>query len=250
MSKVAVVTGAGSGIGRGIAVRLAADGHDVAVLDIDAPGADETVATITAAGGKAVAYECDVADWDAVDGTFAKVRADLGQTVIVVPNAGVSSMVPLQQVDRETWDRFIAVNLTGQFACIQAALPDMIAANWGRIVTISSGSALSGAPNMAHYVASKGGVIALTKALARDLGQYQITANTVAPSLVDTPMAHQEAGGGEAYYDVMAAVVSQIPLGRAGTPADIAGAVSYLVGDDGAYVTGQLLSPNGGLQIW
>jgi 2-hydroxycyclohexanecarboxyl-CoA dehydrogenase len=138
-------------------------------------------------------------------------------------------------------------NLTGTFACVQAAAPDMLAAGWGRIVTISSSSAQSGAPNMAHYASSKGGVISLTKSLAVELARQGITVNTIPPSLVDTPMARQaEAAGDFPGVDVIAPMV---PLGRAGTPEDIAAACSFLCSDAGSYITGQVIGVNGGMYI-
>jgi NAD(P)-dependent dehydrogenase (short-subunit alcohol dehydrogenase family) len=150
-------------------------------------------------------------------------------------------------ITAERWDRIIAVNLTGTFSCVQAALPDMLAAGWGRIVTISSSSAQSGAPNMAHYAASKGGVISLTKALAVELARSGITVNTIPPSLVDTPMARNaEAAGDFIGVDVVAPMV---PLGRAGTPDDIASACSFLCGESGSYITGQVIGVNGGMYI-
>ncbi len=177
----------------------------------------------------------------------ARVRAELGPVEILVTSAGIESFTALLDITPEKWDRIIAVNLTGTFNCVQAAVPDMLAAGWGRIVTISSSSAQSGAPNMAHYAASKGGVISLTKALAVELARSGITANTIAPSLVDTPMARNaEAAGDFPGVDVVGPMV---PLGRAGTPADIAAACSYLCSDGGAYITGQLIGVNGGMYI-
>jgi 2-hydroxycyclohexanecarboxyl-CoA dehydrogenase len=166
---------------------------------------------------------------------------------ILVTSAGVESFQPLLEISAEQWDRLLAVNLTGTFSCVQAAVPDMLAAGWGRIVTIASSSAQSGAPNMAHYVASKGGVIGLTKALAVELARSGITANTIPPSLVDTPMSRQaEAAGDFPGVDVVGPMV---PLGRAGTPDDIAAACSFLCSDDGGYITGQIIGVNGGMYI-
>jgi NAD(P)-dependent dehydrogenase (short-subunit alcohol dehydrogenase family) len=151
------------------------------------------------------------------------------------------------EITPETWDRIIAVNLTGTFSCVQAAVPDMLAADWGRIVTISSSSAQSGAPNMAHYAASKGGVISLTKALAGELARRGVTVNTIPPSLVDTPMVRNaEAAGDFPGVDVVA---PRVPVGRAGTPADIAGACSFLCSDGASYITGQVIGVNGGMYI-
>jgi NAD(P)-dependent dehydrogenase (short-subunit alcohol dehydrogenase family) len=245
-SRRAVVTGAASGIGLGVAQRFAREGDHVALLDREGKAAEEAAADLRAQGATAQAFEVDVADWAAVRDTYERIRADLGPVGIVVTCAGIESFDAAADITPETWDRIIAVNLTGTFSCIQAALPDMIAAEWGRIVTISSSSAQSGAPYMAHYSASKGGVIGMTKALARELAGRGITANTIPPSLVDTPMARNAEARGLVSVDAMAAAV---PLGRAGTPADIAAACSFLCSDDGSYITGQIIGVNGGVYI-
>lgn len=247
MTRVAVVTGAASGIGLGIAQNLVADGHAVALLDRNGPGVEAAAAKLRASDVKAVGIECDVADRASVDAALAEVRATLGPIGIVVTSAGIESFTPIGDITAESWDRIIAVNLTGTFACIQGSVPDMVEAGWGRIVTISSSSAQSGAPNMTHYAASKGGVISLTRALAVELARSGITANTISPSLVDTPMARAaEAAGDFIGVDVVAPMV---PLGRAGTPADIAAACSFLCSEGGGYVTGQVLGVNGGMYI-
>ena len=247
MSRVAVVTGGASGIGLGVAGRLVADGHRVAVLDRDRAGAEAAAADLAAQGGEAIAVEVDVADRASVDAAFARTRTELGPVEILVTSAGIESFDALLDITPETWDRIIAVNLTGTFACVQAAVPDMVAAGWGRIVTISSSSAQSGAPNMTHYAASKGGVISLTKSLAVELARQGITVNTIPPSLVDTPMARAaEAAGDFPGVDVVGPMV---PLGRAGTPADIAAACSFLCSDGGSYITGQVIGVNGGMYI-
>ncbi len=248
MSPVAVVTGGASGIGLGVARHLAADGHDVAVLDQNGDGAGAAAAELQAAGVRALGVEVDVADRQSVAAAFARVRAELGPVAILVTSAGIEAFDPLLEISAERWDRIIAVNLTGTFSCVQSAVPDMLDAGWGRIVTISSQSAQSGAPNMAHYSASKGGVIALTKALAVDLARQGITVNSIAPSLVDTPMARAaEATGDFPGVDVIGPMV---PLGRAGTPADIAAACSFLCAESGSYITGQIIGVNGGMYIW
>jgi len=150
-------------------------------------------------------------------------------------------------ISADGWDRIIGVNLTGTFTCVQAALPDMVDSHWGRIVTISSSSAQSGAPNMAHYAASKGGVIGLTKALAVELARSGITVNTIPPSLVDTPMARKAEAAGD--FPGVDLVGPMVPVGRAGTPADIAAACSYLCSEAASYVTGQIIGVNGGMYI-
>jgi NAD(P)-dependent dehydrogenase (short-subunit alcohol dehydrogenase family) len=236
-NRVAVVTGGASGIGLGVARQFVDDGYRVAIFDRNAPPA----------GTNASALEVDVADRASVAAGFAKVRTELGPVEILVTSAGIESFTPVLDITAERWDQIVAVNLTGTFTCAQAAVPDMLAAGWGRIVTISSSSAQSGAPNMAHYAASKGGVIALTKALAVEFARQGITANTIAPSLVDTPMARQAEADGD--FPGVDLVGSMVPLGRAGTPADIAAACSFLCGEGGSYITGQILGVNGGMYI-
>ncbi len=246
-TRVAVVTGAASGIGEGVARRLASDGHAVALLDFDGDGVRRVAAALTGEGPTAVAYEADVADRDAVARVYEAVRHDLGPVTIVVTSAGIEAFDPIVSLSAEKWDRVLAVNLTGTFTCLQLAVPDMIEAGWGRIVTISSSSAQSGAPNMAHYVASKGGVIGLTKAFARELALHGITANTIPPTIVDTPMARK--GETEGYVPSVAVMSKMIPLGRAGTPDDIASACSYLCSNEAGYITGQIIGVNGGMYI-
>ena len=188
-----------------------------------------------------------MADRAAVAAGFDRIRSELGPVEILVTSAGIEQFTPVLDITAEGWDRIIGINLTGTFTCVQAALPDMLAAGWGRIVTISSQSAQSGAPNMAHYAASKGGVIGLTKALAVELARQGITVNTIPPSLVDTPMARKaEAAGDFPGVDIVGPMV---PLGRAGTPADIAAACSFLCSEGGSYITGQLIGVNGGMYI-
>jgi NAD(P)-dependent dehydrogenase (short-subunit alcohol dehydrogenase family) len=247
MSRVAAVTGAASGIGLGVAKSFIADGYSVALLDLDGPAVKAAADELAAGGAKVCAVEADVSDRAAVRAGFDQVRSELGPVEILVTSAGIENFTAAVDITDEAWDRLIAVNLTGTFACIQAALPDMLAAGGGRIVTISSQSAQSGAPSMAHYSASKGGVISLTKALAVEFARQNITVNTIAPSLVDTPMARKaEAAGDFIGVDVVAPMV---PLGRAGTPDDIARACSYLCGEGGSYITGQVLGVNGGMYI-
>jgi NAD(P)-dependent dehydrogenase (short-subunit alcohol dehydrogenase family) len=245
MSRVAVVTGGASGIGLGVSRAFVADGYKVAILDLK--GAQEAAAELAAEGGTTLALDVDVSDRAGVSAAFEKVRADLGPVEILVTSAGIESFTPALEIGADRWDQIIAVNLTGTFTCIQEALPDMVAAGWGRIVTISSSSAQSGAPNMAHYAASKGGVIGLTKSIAVEFARQGITCNTIPPSLVDTPMArHAEEVGDFPGVDVIGPMV---PLGRAGTPADIAAACSFLCSDAGSYITGQVIGVNGGMYI-
>lgn len=243
MSRVAVVTGGASGMGLGAARHLAAAGHAVAIFDVAGDAAEQAAAELRAKGARTLAARVDVTDRSAIDAAIARVRSELGPVLIMVTSAGIESFTPVTEISRELWDRIIAVNLTGTFDSIQAALPDMLAAGWGRIVTISSSSAQSGAPNMAHYVASKGGVIALTKALARDLAAKGITVNTIPPSIIDTPMArHAESEG---RID-LAMVAKMTPVGRMGTPDDVGAAIAFLCSDQAGFITGQQIGVNGG----
>jgi NAD(P)-dependent dehydrogenase (short-subunit alcohol dehydrogenase family) len=246
-SRVAVVTGAASGIGLGIARHLAADGHVVALLDLDGDAATAAAKDLSAQGHAVSGHGVDVADRGALESVYASVRHEHGPITIVVTSAGVEAFDPALEITAEKWDRIIAVNLTGTFTSVQLALADMLAAGWGRIVTISSSSAQSGAPNMAHYVASKGGVIGLTKAFARELASNGITANTIPPTIVDTPMARK--GESEGHVPPVEMMGKMVPLGRAGSPDDIAAACAFLCSEDASYITGQIIGVNGGMYI-
>src|SRR2546421_10979458 len=195
MSRVAVVTGAASGMGLAVSKRLAHHGHRVALLDLNGVDAQRAAEEI-GRGAQTIAAQVDVTDRAAVDDAMAKVRTELGPIAIVVTSAGLDEFREFTDITVEAWERMLAVNLTGTFHCIQSAVPDMLAAGWGRIVTISSSSAQSGAQRMAHYVASKGGVIGLTKALALDLAPHGITVNTIPPGFIETPMVHRAKDAG------------------------------------------------------
>src|SRR5208282_579184 len=211
----------------GVARRFAADGHRVVILDRQ--GAEAAAEELAGEGAAAFAVDVDVADRQSVAAGFGRLRAEFGPVEILVTSAGVEAFTPVLDITDEGWDRIIGINLTGTFTCVQAALPDMIGAGWGRIVTISSSSAQSGAPNMAHYAASKGGVIGLTKALAVELARSGITVNTIPPSLVDTPMARRGVASGE--VPPLQVIAQHIPIARPGTPDDIAGACEFLCSD-------------------
>ena len=196
MGRVAVVTGAASGMGSAISRHLADRGHRVALLDLDADTVQQTADALAAGGASTLAAPVDVSDRAAVDDALQKVRSEFGPVEIMVTSAGIDAFVPFTEMTVDAWDRMIAVNLTGTFHCLQAAIPDMLDAGWGRIVTISSSSAQSGAARMAHYVASKGGVVGLTKALALEFAPHGITVNSIPPGFIDTPMARRAEAGG------------------------------------------------------
>ena len=247
MSRVAVVTGAASGIGLAIGQRLAGIGHRVALLDLDGDAAERAAGDLRGAGTQVIAAKVDVSDRSAVDEALEHVRSELGPVEIMVTSAGLDEFVPFTDITTAQWERMLAVNLTGAFHCIQAAVPDMLAAGWGRIVTISSSSAQSGAARLAHYVASKGGVIGLTKALAIELGPHGITVNTIPPGAIDTPMSRraQETGA----LPSTDTIAKMIPVRRTGTPEDVAAACAFLCSDEAGYITGQQINLSGGRYI-
>ena len=244
MGRVAVVTGGASGMGLAIAQRLAARGDRVAILDLSGEAAEKSAATLGANGSDTLGVPADVSDRAAVDAALEQVRQGLGPVEIMVTSAGLDAFKEFTAISMDDWTRMLAVNLTGTFNCIQSAIPDMLAAEWGRIVTISSSSAQSGAKRMAHYVASKGGVIGLTKALALEYAPHGITVNTIPPGSIDTPMMRRaETAGDIPDIDLIA---RQAPVRRAGTPDDIAAACEFLCSDDAGYITGQSINVNGG----
>jgi 2-hydroxycyclohexanecarboxyl-CoA dehydrogenase len=246
--RVAVVTGAASGMGLAIARALAARGHPVALLDLQADAAQRAAKELVETGANAIAVEADVTDRPALDAAFAEVRARLGPVAVAVTAAGLDAFEPFTDITLPSWERVLAINLTGTFHCLQAAVPDMIGGGWGRMVTIASSSAESGAPRMAHYVASKGGVIGLTRALALELAPHGITVNCVSPGMIDTPMLRRaEAKRDIGPIDKIGARV--IPVGRVGTPEDIAASCAFLCSEEAAFVTGRVLGVSGGMVL-
>ncbi|MFE9320980.1 SDR family NAD(P)-dependent oxidoreductase [Nocardia sp. NPDC052278] len=245
--RVAIVTGAGSGIGAAVARQLARGSHRMALFDRDVEALGEVAAELRFVGIEVLTYAVDVADENSVAEAIGSVRKEFGPVQIMVTSAGVQEHAPVTDITRTQWERIIAVNLTGTFACIQSVVPDMIAAGWGRIVTISSSSAQSGAANMAHYIASKGGVIALTKALSAELAPKGITVNSIPPSIIDTPMAHQATKAG--WFPGLEAIAAVTPVRRTGTAEDVAAACEFLCSDQAGFITGQLIGVNGGLYV-
>ncbi|WP_019927629.1 SDR family NAD(P)-dependent oxidoreductase [Nocardia sp. BMG111209] len=242
----AIVTGAGSGIGRAVAHRLAEDGMLVTVLDLNAEAAEQVTAEIAEKGHHAAALGgVDVSDREQVNAAVQRVRDTAGPATVLVNNAGITGFKRFLNISDHEWDRILAINLSGPFYLTQAVVPDMVAAGWGRVVNISSSSAQSGQQFMTHYVASKAGLIGLTKSLALELGPAGITVNTIPPGFVDTPMLRNSEEHG-----LLGGTVDQhadrTPVRRAGRPEDIAAACSFLCTEEAGYITGQVLGVNGG----
>jgi 3-oxoacyl-[acyl-carrier protein] reductase len=245
LQKVAVVTGAARGIGAEIAVRLAADGAAVAVLARSQAGAADTVHRIRTAGGTATAVGADLSDPEQITEAFATVATDLGPPAILVNNAGVLQDGPLSELTVNDWDTVVDVNLRGPFLMCQGALPYLVEQRWGRIVNLSSVSAL-GARNQANYAAAKAGLDGLTRSLALELGPHGITVNVVAPGFVVTDMTAKTAARlGMDLGRLERIVAAQNPMRRAGRPEDIAHAVSFLAGEQAGYINGQVLFVTG-----
>jgi 2-hydroxycyclohexanecarboxyl-CoA dehydrogenase len=242
--RVAVVTGGASGMGEATCHELGRRGHKVAVLDINGQAAQRVSDNLRAEGVTALGVAVDVIDRRAVEEAFAKVRSELGPVGILVTSAGMVDFAPFIEITPESWQRVIDVNLTGTFHCCQVALPEMVAAGWGRIVMISSSSAQRGSPGMAHYAASKGAVITLTKSLAHEYASAGITVNNIPPSGIETPMQQQSQEQGKLPSSEVLA--RRIPVGHLGTGADIATAVGFLCSEEAGFITGQVLGVNGG----
>jgi 2-hydroxycyclohexanecarboxyl-CoA dehydrogenase len=229
--KTAVVTGGGSGIGLAVAHRLRADGLDVASIDLRPSDAD-------------LSFTADVTDRSQVDAALSAIRARLGPVAILVNAAGLDGFKRFSNLTFEDWQRVIDVNLNGVFHTIQAVLPDMVEAGWGRIVNISSSSTHSGAAYMTHYVAAKSAVNGLTKSLALEYGPSGITVNAVPPGFIDTPMLRNAEQHG--YLGDIEQTIAGTPVRRMGRPEDIAAACAFLVSEEAGYITGQILGVNGG----
>ncbi|MBW8793444.1 MAG: glucose 1-dehydrogenase [Streptomyces sp.] len=245
--KVALVTGAGRGIGEAIADRLAARGAAVAVCDLDPSAADKVAAQLAERYGvRATGVGADISDSGAVRAAVARVSAALGPVEVLVNNAAVDVIGRFVDSDEETWDRIIAVNLRGTITMTRAVLDPMIERGFGRIVHIASDAGRVGSSGEVVYSATKGGVIAFGKALAREVARHGITVNSVCPGPTDTALLGQVAEYSQKMYY---ATVRAIPLRRVAQPAEIAGAVAFLVSDDAAYLTGQTLSVSGGLTM-
>jgi NAD(P)-dependent dehydrogenase (short-subunit alcohol dehydrogenase family) len=246
--RVALVTGAGSGMGEATAKRFAQDGMAVGALDINAEAAQRVADVIKDAGGRALALTADVSSTEQCNAAAATLRAAFGGITVLVNNAAIEDFGPFESITERRWDRVIEVNLKSIYILTQAVVADMIAAKWGRIINISALGAQLSTPNMSHYYAAKGGVISLTRALAADLGPKGVTVNSVSPGFIDTPMSRRAIADG--LFPVAPEVIyGAYPVPRLGTAEEIAHACAFFASEQAGYVTAQLLGVNGGAAV-
>ena len=239
--RVALVTGASQGIGRACALKLAASGATVALAARNQEKLAELAQAIESGGGKALAFPVDVADEDQVKTAFKTALGQLGKIDILVNNAGITRDQLVMRMKRADWDSVLNTNLTSAYLCVQQVMASMLKQRWGRIINITSIFGQMGQAGQANYAASKAGLIGLTMAIAREVGSRQITCNAVAPGFIETAMT---SGFSEEFRQN---AVKAIPLGRVGAPEDVANAVAFLASEEASYITGQVLSVNGGM---
>ena len=239
--KVAIVTGAAQGIGRAIAEKLACDGADIVVADLDPGRSQETVGAVEKLGRRALNVKVNVADFNDVKAMIDQVLREWGKVDILVNNAGITRDALLLRMKEEDWNLVLQVNLNGTFHCTKAVLQPMTKQRYGRIVNIASIVGVMGNVGQANYAASKAAVIGFTKTVAREYASRNVTVNAVAPGFIDTAMTQGLPS------DVKETLQKQIPLGRLGRPEDVAAAVRFLVSDEAAYITGHVLHVNGGM---
>jgi 2-hydroxycyclohexanecarboxyl-CoA dehydrogenase len=247
-NRVAIVTGAGGGIGRAIAVKFAARGANVVVADIKEEGARETVSLVGKEGAKGLAQNIDITSFVQVQEMTKAVLNAFGRIDILVNNAGWDKIEPFVKNSPDFWDKVIAVNLKGPIHCTRAVLDPMMERKYGKIINISSDAGRVGSTGEAVYSACKGGMIAFTKTMAREMARYQINVNCVCPGATDTPLL-AEITGGETGAKIIEAMVKAVPFRRLAKPEDIAGAVAFLASDEASFITGQTLSVSGGLTM-
>jgi 2-hydroxycyclohexanecarboxyl-CoA dehydrogenase len=248
-SRTVVVTGAASGIGRAIAARFGAEGSRVAVLDLDAAGAQATVEAIRSAGGEAAAFRVDISDEAQVRKAVADCSAALGAIDVLVNNAGWDRAMPFLKTDTALWQKIVGINLMGPLHMHHAVLPGMVERRQGRVINISSDAARVGSSGEAVYAACKGGMVSFTKTMARELARSNIQLNVVCPGPTDTPLFTDFAGAGERGEKLREALKGAIPMRRLGEPSDYPGIVAFLASDDAAFITGQVISVSGGLTM-
>ncbi len=250
-TRVAFVTGAAQGIGRGIAESLAQAGHKLAIADLNLDVARATAAEITAAGGQAVAVQVDITDTDSVKAAVAAAEEQLGGPIeVVVNNAGWDDFMPFVKTTEEFWERILDINFKGALRVIQATVPGMIERGFGRVINIGSDAGRVGSSLEAVYSGAKGGIIAFTKTLAREVATKGVTVNTVCPGPTDTPALRTfTANSGQDAEKVIEGMTRAVPMKRLGTPADVGPAVAFFASDGAGFVTGQTLSVSGGLTM-
>lgn len=247
--KTVVVTGGGGGIGGATCRRFAAEGAAVAVFDRNLDAAETVAAAIRAEGGRAQAFGADITDRASVDAAVAATEAQLGPIAVLVNNAGWDIFKPFTKTVPEEWERLIAINLVGALHMHHAILPGMVERKYGRIVNVASDAARGGSSGEAVYSACKGGLVALSKTLAREHARQAITVNVVCPGPTDTALLAGVAEGARDPAKLLEAFRSAIPLGRLGQPDDLAGAIAFFGSDDAAFITGQVVSVSGGLTM-
>ncbi len=247
--KTVIVTGGGGGIGGASCLRLAAEGAKVAVLDRDLAAAQRTVDAVLQAGGQAAAFACDITERAQVDAAVTAVQAQLGPISALVNNAGWDVFKPFLKTNPAEWEKLIAINLTGALHMLHAVLPGMVERGYGRVVNVASDAARGGSSGEAVYSACKGGLVALSKTLAREHARHNITVNAVCPGPTDTALLASVAEGARDPAKLVEAFRSAIPLGRLGQGGDLASAIAFFASDDAGFVTGQVLSVSGGLTM-
>jgi len=240
-NRIALITGASRGIGRACALSIAASGARVVVAARQVDKLEEVANEIRSAGGEAFVVAIDLASPDSIKEGFARTAKDFGRIDILVNNAGLTRDGLALRMKRDDWDAVIQTNLSGSFFCIQQVLPGMVKERWGRIVNITSVVGESGNPGQANYVASKAGLIGLTKSLAQELASRNITVNAVAPGFIETDMTSSLSD------DLKGKITGSVPLRRIGKPEEIAAAVKFLASEDASYITGHVLDVNGGM---
>ena len=247
--RVAMVTGGARGIGREICLALARDERQVAVADLRIEAAEETAQLIRDAGGTAIGVAMDVTDTDGVQQGILQIVDELGPIEVLVNCAGWDELIPFLDTDEDFWDKVIDINYKGALRTTHACLPGMIEGGWGRVVNIGSDAGRVGSSLEAVYSGAKGGIIAFTKTMAREMARKGITANTVCPGPTDTPLLGEITSGSDDGDKVIGAMARAVPMKRLGQPHEVASAVAYFASEDAGFITGQTLSVSGGLTM-
>lgn len=243
--RVAIVTGGGRGIGKAIAERLAADGADVVIADIDLEAGGSVVAELKALGYRALAAGTDISSKEQVEAMVQATMEEFGRIDILINNAGIlGPTCPVVEIEEEDWDRVLAINLKGAFLCSQAVVPQMVTQGWGRIVSMSSVAGKDGNPGMAPYNVSKVGIIGLTKSLAHEIAKTGVTVNCIAPTMIETDLIDAVSP------ETMATLLAKIPMGRIGKTYEVAALISFLVSEETAFITGQCYNISGGRSVY